>query len=212
MATQIEYECLHCGRKFYRDRGRSRHAKFCSRSCTARATVAGRNRNRITVKCKACSKQFEVPKCRVATVVACSRKCLGYTQRNPIDIEVVKVQLEAGASQKQIAREFGYSDASLTRAMQRAGLSKVRNGTNYRRLKLNSVEIRECELCGWCKFEELLVVHHADGNRKNSNLENLILVCPVCHCLCHLTTSGVNYSSEPKPIETVRSLLASSER
>src|SRR6478736_9659036 len=54
---------------------------------------------------------------------------------------------------------------------------------SYRNKKLKSGEIK-CEKCGFDK-ECALEVHHIDHNRKNNNIENLILLCANCHKIEH---------------------------
>jgi len=42
----------------------------------------------------------------------------------------------------------------------------------------------KCEICGgthWLNREMPLEVHHIDGNNKNNNISNLIIICPNCH-------------------------------
>lgn len=39
----------------------------------------------------------------------------------------------------------------------------------------------KCELCGWDEDIDFLEVHHIDENRKNNTLENLMILCPICH-------------------------------
>jgi len=38
-----------------------------------------------------------------------------------------------------------------------------------------------CSNCEYNKYIEALEVHHIDGNRKNNNLDNLIVLCANCH-------------------------------
>ena len=54
----------------------------------------------------------------------------------------------------------------------------------------------KCALCGWNKINEKtgacpLEVEHLDGNSKNNNESNLILLCPNCHSLTP-TYKGLN--------------------
>jgi len=64
--------------------------------------------------------------------------------------------------------------------------------------KISSQKVREyfaskgivtCQDCGqgedWHGNKLILHVHHIDGNRKNNNIENLILLCPNCHAVRH---------------------------
>lgn len=40
----------------------------------------------------------------------------------------------------------------------------------------------KCAVCGYNEEIGILQVHHIDGNRKNSKLDNLVILCPNCHC------------------------------
>lgn len=56
-------------------------------------------------------------------------------------------------------------------------------------IKHRVIELRGrcCELCGqteeWEDSSLVLQVHHKDGNRKNNQLTNLMVLCPNCHAL-----------------------------
>jgi len=39
----------------------------------------------------------------------------------------------------------------------------------------------ECHVCKYGEHAELLQVHHIDSNRLNADIENLIILCPICH-------------------------------
>lgn len=39
----------------------------------------------------------------------------------------------------------------------------------------------KCAICGYNEDERLLEVHHIDKNRANNNIENLIILCVMCH-------------------------------
>ena len=38
-----------------------------------------------------------------------------------------------------------------------------------------------CAICGWDEDEEILDVHHIDEDRTHNDIENLIILCPICH-------------------------------
>lgn len=39
----------------------------------------------------------------------------------------------------------------------------------------------ECAVCKWDDDEDILEVHHIDSNRENNELDNLLILCPICH-------------------------------
>lgn len=51
---------------------------------------------------------------------------------------------------------------------------------NYRK-KAFSKYSHCCAVCGWNEDEDILEVHHIDENRQNNDIDNLIILCPVCH-------------------------------
>ena len=52
--------------------------------------------------------------------------------------------------------------------------------SNYR-LKAFMTYEHKCACCGWCEDERILEVHHIDENRQHNNVENLMILCPICH-------------------------------
>lgn len=51
---------------------------------------------------------------------------------------------------------------------------------NYRKRAFNSFD-HKCSICGWDQDERILEVHHIDENRSNNSIENLKILCPICH-------------------------------
>lgn len=51
---------------------------------------------------------------------------------------------------------------------------------NYRNEVLRLVNI-ERAICGWKEDKDILEVHHVDENRSNNELDNLRILCPICH-------------------------------
>ena len=54
------------------------------------------------------------------------------------------------------------------------------SGMEYRAKALRNY-INECAICGWNEDVDVLEVHHIDENRANNELDNLIVLCPICH-------------------------------
>jgi hypothetical protein len=55
------------------------------------------------------------------------------------------------------------------------------DGSYYYRKIAFRFYLHKCELCGYDKITKILEVHHIDKNRKNNNIINLIILCPICH-------------------------------
>lgn len=54
------------------------------------------------------------------------------------------------------------------------------NSSNYR-LKAFSTYDHKCACCGWDEDIRILEVHHIDENHDNNSIDNLIILCPICH-------------------------------
>ena len=52
--------------------------------------------------------------------------------------------------------------------------------TNYRKRAFDNYE-HKCLICGWNEDEDILEVHHIDENHDNNVLDNLCIICPICH-------------------------------
>lgn len=59
-------------------------------------------------------------------------------------------------------------------------LRKKTSINTYRRIAFEVYE-HKCAICGWNEDERILEVHHKDENRKNNQIDNLIILCPICH-------------------------------
>lgn len=54
------------------------------------------------------------------------------------------------------------------------------NSLNYRKRAFDFYP-HKCAVCGWNKDERILEVHHKDSDRENNSVENLCILCPICH-------------------------------
>lgn len=52
--------------------------------------------------------------------------------------------------------------------------------TDYRKMAFRNYE-HKCAVCDYNEDVDILEVHHIDGNRQNNELDNLIILCPICH-------------------------------
>lgn len=51
---------------------------------------------------------------------------------------------------------------------------------NYRKKAFREYP-NKCSVCGWNEDIDILEVHHIDEDRENNELDNLIILCPICH-------------------------------
>lgn len=51
---------------------------------------------------------------------------------------------------------------------------------DYRKKALRAF-VHECAVCGYNEDVDVLEVHHIDEDRDNNSLENLVILCPLCH-------------------------------
>ena len=54
------------------------------------------------------------------------------------------------------------------------------DSSNYRLKAFDKYE-HKCAVCGWNEDERILEVHHIDENHSNNDINNLCILCPICH-------------------------------
>ena len=130
-------------------------------SCPVCAEEAKEERfkdNRVEVICAYCNKKFFKQKSKLDG----SRSGLYFCCREHKDLAQ---KISSGLIFDAIRPEH-YGDLS--------------NSKNYREKALRSYE-HKCAICGWNEDKDILEVHHIDENREHNELNNLIILCPICH-------------------------------
>ena len=59
-------------------------------------------------------------------------------------------------------------------------VKNMQNSCDYRRNAFYAYE-HKCAICGWDEDERILEVHHINEDRKENDISNLIILCPICH-------------------------------
>lgn len=74
-----------------------------------------------------------------------------------------------------------------------------KNPTKAQVMALSARSNCECEVCNqsFKGMENILQIHHIDGNRENTIEENLIHLCPNCHSIIH-NCSDIGFISNDK--------------
>lgn len=157
----ITKKCKHCGRKFeaaVSDHKRER-AKFCSLSCSTIYQHKYRSKPKSNCKCAQCGILFYRCKSRLKNsksgIQFCSRKCKDAAQR-------------IGGISKIWPSHYGTGNGAYS----------------YRKKAFDKL-LHRCALCHSTTYVKLYPVHHIDFDRTNNKINNLLIVCPLCHGVIH---------------------------
>ena len=111
--------------------------------------------------------------------VFCSQACFGISCRKEKPCVICGKLILSSAHRKTCSR----SCANKNRAGIKYKLNRPKDKVkNYQSLKIRLLKLRgrNCERCGYSKYE-ILQVHHKDENKQNNEIGNLELICPNCH-------------------------------
>lgn len=150
-----------------------------------------KRRNTITVRCDNCGKELASRKDQVRKY--CSRTCSSLGQRKRVEapcgycgqkFEILATKLAKSKSglvfcsraHKDTAQRLENGIASLHPPHYGDGKA------TYRTRALREYG-HKCAGCGYCELEDMLDVHHVDGDRNHNSLKNLIVLCVFCHAL-----------------------------
>ena len=136
-------------------------------------------RTPILIQCKTCNHKWQVsptsfiesehkgysfvgcPKCKYAKVT-CSYCGKEFERlKSKITSDLVYCSVECGNRHKN-------------------SMVKQNNSSAYRRNAFETYP-HECAICGYNEDEDILEVHHINENHSDNELNNLIILCPICH-------------------------------
>lgn len=131
------------------------NGKFCSRSCFGQYNSRNRPKKEHNAKCAWCNNTFYINNSKRRN----SRSGLFFCCRK----------------HKDLAQRIGG-----VREIMPSHYGEQPGVWNYRALALNRMP-NECAVCGYNEYVEVLEVHHIDADRTNSELNNLVILCPTHH-------------------------------
>lgn len=150
----------------------------------------------VKVVCAHCKKEFEKELKKYNYSIKnghkhyCSKECVDDAKRNgkyyPCGYcgELVyrtKSELERSKSGKVFCNRScstSYHNMSIKSG---EGHPNYKNGQGSYRNKAFKFYDNVCATCNWHEDPRILEVHHIDFNRTNNDIENLIILCPICH-------------------------------
>ena len=111
--------------------------------------------------------------------VFCNMVCYGISNRREIPCIVCGKLILSGLHKKTCSR----SCANTNRAGIKYHIGSPRDKVKSQqalKVRLLAARGKNCERCGYAKYE-ILQVHHKNRDRNNNELDNLELICPNCH-------------------------------
>ncbi len=145
--------------------------------------------------CKCCSKEYYVPRYRVNKSSFCSVKCLNSDQYVKIIKKCERCKKEFFVSNSRIKRKYCSNDCShfakndivQNRKNQKlsARISRGKfTGKSLRKFVFSKKE-KKCEICSYSEYDFCLDIHHEDKNPLNNDINNLRVLCAMCHRSVH---------------------------
>lgn len=158
-SSSIQVHCVKHDLVFttkYENVRRDNRAHYICPLCQEEARLARLQKNRETVECAYCGKQIE----KSLSQLDKSKTGLFFCCREHKDL----AQRCDSGSKFDLMRPEHYGTTSK----------------DYRS-KAFATYKHECAVCGWNEDERILEVHHIDSNHFNNDIDNLMILCPICH-------------------------------
>lgn len=149
------------------------------------------------ITCKACLKEFYVPKYRIKTAKFCSLECQNHKQYEKwvYNCQNCKKKCIESPSRKNYRKKFCSIDCfnakrktDKERRAQIKSYNILKRGNNSsRRLRVNFFKLKKpvCEICGYDEHDFCIDLHHIDENCENNEIENIAMLCAICHRKLH---------------------------
>lgn len=146
--------------------------------------------------CVACDKEFYVPKYRIETAKFCSLECQNHKQykKYEFDCEGCGKHIITSPSRVNYKKRFCSLDCRENKRID----IKERRSRQKAWARLNRKDIgrtlrkdvfllkeKKCEICGFNEYDFCLDIHHKDKDPKNNELNNLAVLCCMCHRKLH---------------------------
>ena len=145
--------------------------------------------------CCACSKEYKVPAYREESSKYCSKECLNSGQYSAHTKVCLGCTKEFKVSNSRLNKKFCtreckslLSKTTKEKRKQSKELSILKRGSNSSRQTRRLVfkyKDKECQVCEYSEYDFCLDIHHIDENPLNNSIENLAVLCVMCHKKLH---------------------------
>lgn len=143
------------------------------------------------VQCAVCGKEYELPlqrynqKIKENTAFYCSSECRSH--KGSTLCKCANCGKEIWKVNSQIARSKSgnvFCSSSCATSFNnhfKVGDKHPRYSGNDYRKKAFEIYPHKCAVCGWDEDEDILEVHHKNENHEDNDIQNLVILCPLCH-------------------------------
>lgn len=147
--------------------------------------------------CAACAKDFYVPKYRIETAKFCSLECQNHKQYNKFSFNCFTCNKEVLSPPSRKSRNKRFCSLDCTHAnrmsvMERRRKIKAiaalkRGSKSNRSLRRNVFLVKDkvCQVCNYDEYDFCLDVHHIDNDPTNNEIDNIAVLCCICHRKLH---------------------------
>lgn len=157
--STIQVRCVKHNYEFntkYENVRRDNRPHYICPKCQEEARKNRVSQNRLMVECAYCGIKFE----KTLSKINQSKSGLFFCCRE----------------HKDLAQKCSSGEKFATIRPEHYGTSSK----DYRTKAFEKYE-HKCAVCGWHEDERILEVHHIDTNHENNDVNNLMILCPICH-------------------------------
>ena len=167
----------------------------------------GKKRTHVVVKCDCCETLFPKIKKNIGRYANhyCSKRCTHKGAENKVTIQCDNCGKDFQRKPSQIKKLSNYCSSECKNfAQSHGGDRQLRCGSDYgpashRRLAL-AKHGEKCEICQYDDIANLLDSHHIDHDRTNFDVDNLMVLCVMCHAAETRKIIRINTDRSVEPI------------
>jgi hypothetical protein len=147
--------------------------------------------------CKVCTTEFYVPQYRIKTAKFCSLDCQNHKQyeKHRFSCNGCGKVVITSPSRRNYNKRFcslecresrRKTDVERRKATKAYNISKRGNmqGRSFRK-HVFVLKEKKCMICGYDEYDFCLDLHHIDKDCTNNKIENIAILCAMCHRKLH---------------------------
>ncbi len=149
--------------------------------------------------CSACNSEYYVPTYRSEVSRFCSLRCQNHTQYEVRRYKFIcfTCKKECADSPSRIKEKRKYCSRECLEVQTQTRKQARLGASTRRRLRMGNISSKAlrnlvwqfkdkiCEQCSYREYDFCLDIHHLDGNPANNHIENIKVLCVICHRILH---------------------------